>query len=163
MKPITYHPIGIIRTQYTQTGQMPIQAALAENSMMAVAELNDTFSEGLTDLDGFSHIILVYHFHKAAAPALMQKPFLDDAKHGIFSIRSPHRPNPIGISIVELVKVEGNNVYFNHADMLDETPLLDIKPFVPVFDHRDASRCGWIEHALLNNDRLKGSETNETN
>jgi tRNA (adenine37-N6)-methyltransferase len=162
MKAVTYHPIGILRTQYTQTGQMPIQAALATNSIMAVAELNETFAEGLTDLEGFSHIILIYHFHKAAAPALMQKPFLDDAEHGVFSIRSPHRPNPIGISVVELVKVEGNKVYFNHADMLDETPLLDIKPFVPAFDHRDASRCGWLEKAILHENTPDKEGFNET-
>jgi len=129
---------------------MPIQASLAQNSMMAVAEINETYLEGLTDLDGFSHIILVYHFHKAHAPALIQKPFLDQESHGIFAIRSPHRPNPIGISVVELVKVEGNRIYFNHADMLDETPLLDIKPFVPAFDHRDAGRCGWLDKVFPN-------------
>ncbi len=150
MKSISYQPIGILRTQYTQSGQMPIQASLAQNSMMAVAEINETYLEGLTDLDGFSHIILVYHFHKAHAPALIQKPFLDQESHGIFAIRSPHRPNPIGISVVELVKVEGNRIYFNHADMLDETPLLDIKPFVPAFDHRDASRCGWLDKVFPN-------------
>jgi tRNA (adenine37-N6)-methyltransferase len=145
MNPVTFLPIGVIYTQYTETAGMPIQSALAENSMMAVAEIAPHFIPGLDGLDAFSHIILVYHFHKAGAPQLKQKPFLDDEMHGIFAIRSPHRPNPIGISIVELVKIEGNKIYFNHADMMDGSPLIDIKPFIPVFDHRDEANNGWLE------------------
>ncbi len=144
MDSINYEPIGIIRTQYTETLGMPIQAALAQKSVLAVAEISELFVEGLTDLTGFSHIILIYHFHKSGKAPLMQKPFLDDKLHGVFSIRSPRRPNPIGISIVELVRIEGNLVYFHGADMLDETPLLDIKPFVPRFDNRENASSGWL-------------------
>ncbi len=142
---ITYKPIGIIRTQYTETLGMPIQAAMATNSVMAVAVLDEAFVAGLKDLEGFSHIILVYHFHKAGKTAMLQKPFLDDEAHGLFAIRSPHRPNPIGISVVKLIRIEDNRLYFNHSDMLDETPLLDIKPFVPQFDNRETERIGWLQ------------------
>ena len=148
MKPIHFQPIGVIRTQYAQTGGMPIQAALAQESMLAVAELEEHFEAGLEGLETFTHIILVYHFHQAKAPALKQSPFLDQKERGIFSIRAPHRPNPIGISVVELVKIEGNKIYFNHADMLDGTPLLDVKPFVPAFDHRDEAGNGWLEEVF---------------
>ncbi len=109
-----------------------------------MAEISEEFTEGLTDLTGFSHIILIYHFHKSGKAPLMQKPLLDKKLHGVFSIRSPRRPNPIGISIVELVRIEENLVYFHGADMLDETPLLDIKPFVPRFDNRENASSGWL-------------------
>jgi tRNA-Thr(GGU) m(6)t(6)A37 methyltransferase TsaA len=145
MKPVTFLPIGLIYTQYTDNEGVPIQSALAEKSMMAVAEIAPHFIAGLEGLEAFTHAILVYHFHKSGAPQLKQKPFLDDDLHGIFSIRSPHRPNPIGISIVELVKIEENKIYFNHADILDGTPLLDIKPFIPAFDHREDANNGWLE------------------
>lgn len=148
MRPIHFQPIGVIRTQYAQTDGMPIQAALAQESMLAVAELEEHFEAGLEGLETFTHIILVYHFHWAKAPALKQSPFLDQKEWGIFSIRAPHRPNPIGISVVELVKIEGNKIYFNHADMLDGTPLLDVKPFVPAFDHRDEAGNGWLEEVF---------------
>jgi tRNA (adenine37-N6)-methyltransferase len=148
MDSINYEPIGIIRTQYTETLGMPIQAALAQKSVLAVAEISEQFVEGLTDLTAFSHIILIYHFHKSREAPMMQKPFLDDQKHGVFSIRSPRRPNPIGMSVVELIRIEENRLYFNGADMLDETPLLDIKPFVPQFDHRETDRIGWLKGKL---------------
>lgn len=148
MKSITYVPIGTIRTQYAETMGMPIQSALAQNSLLAVAELDEHYTEGLDQLEGFTHIILIYHFHRAGAPALKQKPFLDKTEKGVFAIRGPHRPNPIGMSIVELVKIEGNKVYFNHADMLDGTPLLDVKPFIPAFDHRDEAGNGWLEQVF---------------
>jgi tRNA (adenine37-N6)-methyltransferase len=148
MDSINYEPIGIIRTQYTVTLGMPIQAALAQKSVLAVAEISEQFVEGLTDLTAFSHIILIYHFHKSREAPMMQKPFLDDQKHGVFSIRSPRRPNPIGMSVVELIRIEENRLYFNGADMLDETPLLDIKPFVPQFDHRETDRIGWLKGKL---------------
>jgi len=122
MESINYEPIGIIRTQYTETLDMPIQAALAQKSVLAVAEISEQFVEGLTDLTGFSHIILIYHFHKSREAPMMQKPFLDDQKHGVF-----------------------NRLYFNGADMLDESPLLDIKPFVPQFDHRETDMIGWLK------------------
>ncbi|HPE42755.1 MAG TPA: tRNA (N6-threonylcarbamoyladenosine(37)-N6)-methyltransferase TrmO [Bacteroidales bacterium] len=139
------HAIGIIRTQYTQTKGMPIQPFFAEKSMLAVAELDEAYIAGLEGLEQFSHAILLYHFHQSQPPKLKQKPFLDDKEYGIFAIRSPHRPNPIGMSIVEIVKIEGHRLYFNHADILDETPLIDIKPFVPKFDNRLHASMGWLE------------------
>ncbi len=145
MDEITIKPIGTIRTQYFETLGMPIQAALAQSSVLAVAILDEDFMDGLKDLEQFTHIILVYWFHKARPFQLLQKPFVEDTLRGIFSIRSPHRPNPIGISVVELVKIEKNHLYFNHADMLDGTPLLDIKPFVPALDNRPNAGSGWTE------------------
>ncbi len=141
---IQYHPIGVIRTQYTDRESTPAQAAFAQQSMMAVAELDEAFTEGLSDLEGFSHLILIFHFHQARPAALKQTPRFDDTPRGVFSTRSPHRPNPIGMSIVELVKIEDNRLYFNHADMLDRTPLLDIKPFIPAIDHREQAVDGWV-------------------
>lgn len=122
-----------------------MQAALAKSSMMSVAVVEEEFMEGLQDLEQFTHIILVYWFHQAKPCQLLQKPSIDDTLRGVFSIRSPHRPNPIGISVVELVKIEKNQIYFNYADMLDGTPLLDIKPFVPALDHRWEAGSGWTE------------------
>ena len=145
MDQLTLKPIGIIRTQYTETLGMPIQAALAQSSVLSVAMLDEEWVEGLQDLEQFTHIILVYWFHKARPFQLLQKPFIENTMRGIFSIRSPHRPNPIGISVVELVKIEKNHIYFNHADMLDGTPLLDIKPFVPALDNRLTAGSGWAE------------------
>lgn len=150
MEQLAYQPIGIIRTQYTETKGMPIQAALAQKSLLAVAEIKETYMAGLTDLEQFTHIILIYHFHKSKKAALVQKPFLDECCHGVFAIRSPHRPNPIGISIVELVFIEKNRIYFKEADMLDKTPLLDIKPFVPEFDNRLMAGSGWVNSKLKN-------------
>jgi tRNA-Thr(GGU) m(6)t(6)A37 methyltransferase TsaA len=142
------HPIGVIRTQYTDPKGTPIQPAFAENSLLAVAELNENYSAGLEGLEKFTHAFLVFWFHQSHAPKLKQKPFLDDQEYGVFAIRSPHRPNPIGISVVEIVKIEKHRLYFNHADMLDETPLLDIKPFVPDFDNRPEAGMGWLDGKL---------------
>lgn len=146
MQSINYKPIGIIHTQYLQTGDMPVQAVFAQKSLMAMAEIDKAYVEGLTGLEGFSHIMLIYHFHRADKAEMMQKPFLDSKKHGLFAIRSPHRPNAIGISTVELVRIEKNRIYFNQADMLDQTPLLDIKPFVPQFDNRMRAKAGWLDN-----------------
>ncbi|MBG0782283.1 MAG: tRNA (N6-threonylcarbamoyladenosine(37)-N6)-methyltransferase TrmO [Bacteroidales bacterium] len=142
------HPIGTIRTQYTEAKGTPIQPAFAETSLLAVAELDETYSAGLEGLEKFSHAILIFWFHQSQTPKLKQKPFLGDREYGVFAIRSPHRPNPIGISVVEIVKIEDHRLYFNHADMLDETPLLDIKPFVPEFDNRPHAGKGWLEGKL---------------
>ncbi|MCK9451520.1 MAG: tRNA (N6-threonylcarbamoyladenosine(37)-N6)-methyltransferase TrmO [Bacteroidales bacterium] len=144
MESINIKPIGVIRAQYSDSKSTPIQPFFAKGSLLSVATLNEEFIDGLDGLEQFTHIILLYWLHKSRAPKLRQKPFLDEKEYGVFAIRSPHRPNPIGMSVVELVKIEENRVYFYQADMLDNSPLLDIKPFVPDFDNRPNAGMGWL-------------------
>lgn len=136
--------IGTITTPHDSLQGMPIQPSGAGN-ISGVAEVFPEFTEGLKDLAGFSNIILIYHLHKVQGYQLIVKPFMDDTEHGIFSTRSPKRPSPIGISTVRLVKVEENKIFFEGADMLNETPLLDIKPFMRQFDNRPHAVSGWLD------------------
>ncbi|MGD9347476.1 MAG: tRNA (N6-threonylcarbamoyladenosine(37)-N6)-methyltransferase TrmO [Candidatus Aminicenantes bacterium] len=147
MEEITYRPIGIIHTSFKEPAGTPIQASAARGSK-GKAEIFPRYVKGLKDLEGFSHVILIYHFHLAKSSRLLAKPFLDDEEHGIFSIRGPSRPNAIGLSIVQLQKIKNNVLFFKDADMVDQTPLLDIKPFVPAFDHREVRRVGWLKERL---------------
>jgi len=140
---IRYRPIGIIHSPFKDIKGMPIQPTGAKG-IAGTIEVSQEFIEGLKDLEGFSHIILIYHFHQSQGYALSVKPFLDDNLRGVFSTRAPRRPNPIGISVVELIKVEGNMLYIENADIVDGTPLLDIKPYVPEFDSQKADRIGWL-------------------
>ena len=142
----SYRPIGTIYTPFTKPEDMPIQSAHATGTRGQVKVLPD-FAEGLKDLDGFSHIILLYHFHRSQGPQLIVTPFLDDRPRGVFATRAPVRPNPIGLSIVKLLSVQQNVLQVENVDMLDATPLLDIKPYVPQFDHCDAPRTGWLSDA----------------
>lgn len=128
---------------------MPIQPAGA-NGIKGTIELKKEFTDGLLDLEGFSHIILIYHFHESDGFALQVKPFLDDKIHGIFATRAPKRPNPIGFSVVKLIKIEGHLLTIENADMLDKTPLLDIKPFIPAFDATRSATSGWMNHPEKN-------------
>ncbi len=141
---ITFEPIGIIRTPFRKTAGMPIQPHGAEG-IEGVAEIYDDFSAGLADLDGFSHIVLLYHFHQVKGYKLYVVPFMDNKPHGIFATRSPVRPNAIGMSIVKINKIEGRLIYFDGADMLNGTPLLDIKPYYKMYDHPQDVRGGWLE------------------
>ena len=141
---ILYKPIGVIRTPFKKLQGMPIQAAGADGSRGQVIVLPQ-FVEGLMDLDGFSHIILLYHFHQSAESRLTVTPFLDNRPRGVFATRAPSRPNPIGLSTVRLVAVKNQFLEVENVDMLDKTPLLDIKPYVPRFDHFDTQRVGWLE------------------
>ena len=143
MSAIVYEPIGTIHSPFTDLKGMPIQPAGAEGVPGSV-ELLDRFCAGLKDLDGFSHIILVYHFHLSKGYTLEARPFLDDVRRGIFAIRGPARPNPIGISVVRLVGVDGCTLHIEDVDIVDGTPLLDMKPYVPDFDCRPADRIGWL-------------------
>lgn len=143
---IHYEPIGIVHTPFKEIGGMPIQPSGAAG-VRGTIELSPQFVEGLADLDGFSHIILLYHFHLVTSASLTVIPFLDTKPRGLFSTRAPKRPNPIGISIVKLTGVEGNILSVENIDVLDGTPLLDIKPYVPEFDHHAEVRLGWIEKA----------------
>ncbi len=146
-EPVTYRPIGIIRTPFLDTEGMPIQATAAVGVRGRI-EIDAEFVEGLADLDGFSHLILVYHLHRVSAARLTVTPFLDDRPHGIFATRSPARPNPIGLSTVRLVAITGSTLEVEDVDMVDGTPLLDIKPYVPAFDERDEVRVGWFTDRL---------------
>ena len=141
---ITYCPIGIVHSPFKQPKGTPIQPAAAEG-IPGTVEVSPKYVEGLADIDGFSHIILVYHFHLSSEPALTVKPFMDDEAHGVFAMRAPSRPNPIGISVVRLVRVERNVLHVQDVDIVDGTPVLDIKPYVPEFDIRPVERTGWLE------------------
>jgi tRNA (adenine37-N6)-methyltransferase len=140
---ITFKPIGIIHTPFINATGMPVQSAFSPGVKGHIL-LYDEFIEGLMDLDGFSHIIMLYHFHKSTECELQVVPFLDHLPHGVFATRAPKRPNGIGISVVRLLKIEGNILEFENADMLDATPLLDIKPYIPEFDIHQVDKTGWI-------------------
>ena len=143
MNAITYKPIGIIHSPHENVEGIPIQPAGARG-IAGTAVLNPEFVPGLKDLDGFSHIILIYHFHLSEGYSLELKPFLDDTLRGVFSTRAPRRPNSIGLSVVKLVKIEKNMLYLEHVDIIDGTPLLDIKPYVSEFDGVENERTGWL-------------------
>lgn len=137
------HPIGIIHSPFTEKEQTPIQASRSQ--AIGLVEVFTEFENGLKDIEGLSHIYLLYAFHEWSGYTLHVKPFLDDREHGVFATRYPRRPNPIGISIVRLVLRQGNNLTVEGVDVLDGTPLLDIKPYVPDFDLRTDVRAGWYE------------------
>ncbi len=138
-----YFPIGVIRSPFKEINGMPIQAKGAEGISGRV-ELDREYMAGLKDLEGFSHLFLIYHFHQSKGYSLEVKPFLDDQYHGVFATRAPRRPNPIGISIVRLVRVEGHILHIEDVDVVDGTPLLDIKPYIPEFDVRQTEKIGWF-------------------
>ena len=139
---IVFRPIGVIRSDHVVPHETPIQPVYARDCHGRVELLPD-FADGLHDLDGFSHIYLIYHFDRAEAAKLRVKPFLQDTERGVFSTRAPCRPNAIGLSVVELLRREGNVLHFAGADILDGTPLLDIKPFTAKFDGVTPTRNGW--------------------
>ena len=150
---IIYKPIGVVHTPYTRPKDCPIQGCFSPDSRGCV-ELFTEYIIGLKDIEGFSHLILLYHFHKSKGFQLLTKPFLDKEKRGIFSIRHFDRPNPIGISVVRLLKVIGNRLEIAEVDMLDGTPLLDIKPYVPQFDIKGHVKSGWYPKIIPKGSRL---------
>ncbi|MBN2184199.1 MAG: tRNA (N6-threonylcarbamoyladenosine(37)-N6)-methyltransferase TrmO [Candidatus Krumholzibacteriota bacterium] len=141
---VEFRPIGIVHSPFLEVAGMPIQPSRSEGAKGTV-EIFDEFVEGLCDLDGFSHIILLYHLHLSRGYSLKVIPFLDDQPRGLFATRAPRRPNPIGLSVVRLAGVEKNILSVEDLDILDGTPLLDIKPFVGEFDSRKVPRIGWLE------------------
>jgi tRNA-Thr(GGU) m(6)t(6)A37 methyltransferase TsaA len=144
MEEIKYKPIGMIRSPFKDIKGMPIQPADAEGAVAGTVEIEPTYIGGLKDIEGFSHIILIYHFHLSEGYSLEVKPFMDDSLRGVFSTRAPKRPNSIGISVVRLASVEGGTLHIEGMDIVDGTPLLDIKPYVPEFDVRKIERKGWL-------------------
>jgi tRNA-Thr(GGU) m(6)t(6)A37 methyltransferase TsaA len=141
--------IGIIHTPHKEPKGIPIQGRF-KKGVKGTVRLFRHYQAGLKDIQGFSHLILIYYFNRSKEERLTGKPFLEDKEHGIFAIRSPHRPNHLGFSIVKLEKVEGNVISFSEVDILDNTPLLDIKPYVKHFDFRKNVRSGWIDEHFKN-------------
>ncbi|MBF0111527.1 MAG: tRNA (N6-threonylcarbamoyladenosine(37)-N6)-methyltransferase TrmO [Desulfamplus sp.] len=142
---ITFNPIGVIHSPHKEREGAPIQSAAA-SEFEGKIEILPQYKEALNDLDGFERIILLYHFHLSDGYNLKVKPFLDNVKRGLFATRAPRRPNQIGISIVKLLKVEDNTIYIKGVDVVNGTPLIDIKPYVPIFDAFVNSKSGWFDN-----------------
>jgi len=159
---IVFQPIGIIHTPFSDPAGMPIQPA-GGREVTGTIEIFPEFADGLMDIEGFSRIILIYHFHRSGACSLQLVPFLDTHLHGVFSTRAPNRPNPIGISTVSLLGREDTCLKISGVDMLDGTPLLDIKPYLPEYDAFPLERTGWYPsggscfRTTLSDDRFKGT------
>lgn len=154
---VIYRPIGVIHTSFNSVEEMPIQPT-SDVSGPGIVEVLPEFADALMDLEGFSHIYLLYHFHKVRQSQLMVTPFLDSKPHGIFATRAPSRPNPLGLSLVKLVRIEGHIVYVDSVDVLNETPLLDIKPYVPEFEHTHDVRIGWLEEVK---DKIRSQKSDD--
>jgi len=158
---ISYRPIGIIHSEHTLAEKTPIQPVYAKGCK-GYAEVFEEFTEGLNDIEGFSHIYLLYHFHQAMPVKLLAKPFLQDVERGIFSVRAPERPNPIGLSIVELLSRKGNILHLDGVDILEGTPLLDIKPYTAKFDLITETRNGWQDTVDEKTARRRGKRSFNT-
>ena len=141
---IVMNPIGVIHSPYKEAKGMPIQGTF-KSEVEAWVELKAEYRVGLAGLEDFSHAIILYYFHKSETEQIKCRPFLEDEMHGIFAIRSPHRPNHIGLSVVRISRIEGNRLYFREVDVLDGTVVLDIKPYVNYFDVRDNVVSGWVD------------------
>ena len=146
MNPLTIvcHPIGVIRSGHTAADRTPIQPHHARDCP-GRAEIFSEFVDGLADIEGFSHVYLLCWLHRADPPRLRVQPYLQDVEHGIFATRAPCRPNPIGLSLVRLVRRNGNVLHLAGVDVLDGTPLLDLKPYAPCYDTVENPRGGWTE------------------
>jgi tRNA-Thr(GGU) m(6)t(6)A37 methyltransferase TsaA len=149
---IRMRPIGIIRSPFSDLPGMPIQPAAAAGVRGKIV-LDPEWEGGLKDLVGFSHLVLIYLFHRTQETELLVKPYLDEELRGVFATRAPRRPNHIGLSVVKLTGIEGNVLDIENVDVLDGTPLLDIKPFVPEFDSPGEVRVGWLAGKL---DSIRG-------
>jgi len=145
-----FRPIGVARTPFKEPRGAPIQPVAAENARGEI-EIYAEFAEGLLDIEGFSHIVVLYAFHLSEGYNLTPKPFLEDVTHGVFAVRAPKRPNPIGMSVVRLLERRGNVLVVENPDFIDGTPILDIKPHVPEFDAPKGNvRIGWLEKRVEN-------------
>ncbi|MEG2879018.1 MAG: tRNA (N6-threonylcarbamoyladenosine(37)-N6)-methyltransferase TrmO [Comamonas sp.] len=144
--PIAMRPIGVVRSPFTTTAGMPIQTVAAADAC-ARLEVFPEYAAGLRDIEGFEYLMLITHLHQATEK-LEVVPFMDTQSHGVFATRAPARPNRLGLSIVRLLRVQANCLHFEGNDMLDGTPVLDIKPYVPALDVRATERIGWFAHGL---------------
>ncbi len=154
---IKFNPIGTIRSPHKDIKGMPIQPAGARG-IKGTVEIKKKYAAGLKDLEGFEYIILIYHFHRSEGYSLEVKPFLDDSLRGVFATRAPKRPNPIGMSIVRLKRILDNILQIEDVDILDGTPLLDIKPYVPEFDVRRTKSIGWLSTKTIMAIKKKADE-----
>ena len=141
---IEYEPIGFVHSPHETASGTPIQPSRARG-IEGTVEIEEEYVEALSDLDGFSHIVLICHLHKASEFKPKVVPYLDTELRGLFATRSPSRPNPIGLSIVRLLGIDGPTLRIEGVDLLDGTPVLDIKPYVREFDDRTEVRCGWLD------------------
>jgi len=141
---IELSPIGIIHSPFREKEGMPLQSVRSQET--GILEVFREYELGLQDIEGFTHLIILYHFHQEPETGLLVKSYLEESVHGVFATRSPKRPNHIGISTVELIGREGNLLRVSGIDVLDGTPLLDIKPYVPRIDDRAEARSGWLHH-----------------
>ena len=141
---IKFRPIGIIHSPFKEAKGVPIQPSAAKG-IEGKVEIFPEYTEGLEDIGNFSHIFLIYHLHLSRKYSLKVRPYMDDKERGVFATRAPSRPNPIGISVVELLEVDGNMLHIKNVDIVDGTPLLDIKPYVPEFDIHNVKKIGWLE------------------
>ncbi len=157
MNKVEYQPIGYIKSPIVSPKDAPIQPTGARDITGQIV-IDQQYSAGLKDLDGFSHIIVLYHLHKHKPYKLVCKPFLDDVEHGVFAIRAPNRPNSIGFSVVRLTKVVDNVIYISGVDMIDGTPVLDIKPYVPKFDAHPDAKIGWLEKNAERSEHYKSDD-----
>ena len=167
MEPVTYQPIGVIHSPHTNLAGMPIQPPAAK-SFTGTLEVLPEFSDGLTGIEGFTRLILIYQLHKSEGFSLMVTPFLDTTAHGVFATRVPRRPNQIGFSVVKLLGRKHNLLEIGDVDILDRTPVLDIKPYVPPFDAYPQERYNWFEgklediEAARSDDRFVGNKSVDT-
>jgi tRNA-Thr(GGU) m(6)t(6)A37 methyltransferase TsaA len=148
---IEYRPIGVVHSPFAKAEGTPIQPSRS-HAARGTVEVYADFEEGLSDLEGFSHIILVCHLHRSKPHRLKVVPYLDTVRRGVFATRAPSRPNPIGLSVVRLLGIDGNVLEVEGLDLLDGTPVLDVKPYVREFDDRTDSREGWLESARKDDD-----------
>lgn len=153
-------PIGVIHTEFKSVAGTPIQPAVS-NGAEGCIEILPEFVEGLQDLDGCERIWLIFWLDRSSGYKMKVVPFRDTTERGLFSTRAPRRPNPIGISVVRLEKIESNTLFVRDIDIVDGTPLLDIKPYVPEFDSFPDSKCGWLDSAA--NDRRNADSRFEEN
>jgi tRNA (adenine37-N6)-methyltransferase len=154
---IVYRPIGVVRSPIEEIEGAPIQPR-AGKGIRATIELDREYEQGLRDLDGFSHIVLLYHFHLSKAFSLEVTPFLDDKPRGVFATRAPRRPNPIGLSVVRLVGIEGRVLHIEDVDMLDGTLVLDIKPYIRELEPSEEVRLGWLEGKSQGMDHVRADD-----
>lgn len=146
MTTISYEPIGLVRSPFTNLAGMPLQSVAAADVRGRI-ELFPQFAEGAADLQDFSHVHVIAHLHRGAPGGLTVMPFLDERPRGVFATRSPRHPNPIGLSVLRLLSVDGGTLEVSGLDLLDQTPVLDVKPYVPEFDAIAAERTGWLADA----------------